>query len=283
MHFVCYLIICSALCIYVVILIDLSTYFCYTGKPDLPLLELPGLSILNCFYDWMHCAHLGLYQMILGSVMHLLVHKHLPSDPMANLTVVWKKMCKYYSDHPGCAKYSRMKLSMFSSPKDSGPKLRGKAAVIRAHCKILYLIWKELMSQADQTHKEVLVLLKSMCILEDVLHDYKTHYVLPAQIAKQFDKACVCVLQLCQSLSYKFAVGGEKCFTLTKKGHFLAHLSANSHLLNPSLVWCYRGEDFMSTMRTLMEACVKGVGPSGTSKKVAARIRVGMHFELLGL
>ena len=202
---------------------------------------------------------------------------------MANLTVVWNRMCKYYKDNPGCARYTRMKLSMFSKPKDSGPKMRGKAAIIRAHCKILHLIWKEFMSNADVVHKQVLVLLKSMCILETILHDHKELYALPSKVAKQFDEACNCMLQLCQQLSYHFAdVEGEKLFTFTKKGHFLSHLSSNSHHLNPTLVWCYRGEDFMHTMRTLMETCVKGVGPAGTSKKVAARIRVGMHFDMLG-
>ena len=51
---------------------------------------------------------------------------------------------------------------------------------------------------------------------------------------------------------------GMRFFNITIKSYDLAHIALRAHGLNPTLAWCYVGEDFMQQMKKLAKTCVQG-------------------------
>jgi len=211
--------------------------------------------------------------------MHLLVYDVMKQSPAANLSALWVKIKIYYVSHSVPSRYNKMKMTMFGTGKESGPKLRGKAAQVKCMCKVLQHIWNKLMDKESEVHKQISVLLQCMTKMEEILHDHKTDHVLPVQIAEKFKKYCFAMLQIQQKLAFHFAEKGKKMFTLTQKGHFMAHIASLAHLLNPIRTWCYKGEDMMKIFRGVTESCVRGLSAPAVAVKAASHYRLGLHLE----
>ena len=254
------------------------------GRKSFCLLEkLPGMSILNVFYDWMHCKHLGADQYVYGSVLWILVYKVLTLSAEENLKNLWDKVVKFYIDQKVPSRYTAMKITMFIKTSDPGPKLRGKAAQVKDFGKPLLHVWQHFSNQHTPHRDKITVLLKATVQQEDLLHQYKYTYALPTGAAYTFKQLVFSMLQLQADLAHSYAIAGVKLFTMTQKSHFLAHLALTCDKVNPSVVWCYKGEDYMHVMRVLTENCVKGNSALQVSHKIAEHYRLALHFELKGL
>ena len=68
-------------------------------------------------------------------------------------------------------------------------------------------------------------------------------------------------------------------FTCTSKTHAICHSALLSRYLNPRLVWCFIGEDMMSTVQQLTQACTKGNTPLSGPMKSLEHWRLAMHLE----
>ena len=68
-------------------------------------------------------------------------------------------------------------------------------------------------------------------------------------------------------------------FTCTSKTHAICHSALLSRYLNPRLVWCFIGEDMMSTVQQLTQACTKGNTPLSGPMKSLEHWRIAMHLE----
>ena len=68
-------------------------------------------------------------------------------------------------------------------------------------------------------------------------------------------------------------------FTCTSKTHAICHSALLSKYLNPRLVWCFIGEDMMSTVQQLTQACTKGNTPLSGPMKSLEHWRLAMHLE----
>ena len=104
--------------------------------PACPLFALPFMSILCVCYDWMHCAHIGVYQYVFGSILFLLCFFLLPGTAEQNMKTVMAELRQYWKLNPTPGHFQTIGLTMFVR-KDRFPKLKGRAGEVKQLSKAL--------------------------------------------------------------------------------------------------------------------------------------------------
>ena len=122
------------------------------------MLQLPGVSILSFYPDWMHCKSLGIDKILLGSTLWVLVHHVLPGDVENNLAQVWRDIEETYKVLNSENRYGHMRQTMFTTR--SQPKLKGKAGEVKDLGPVMVQLWQKHMNPAFEIHRKILIVLK---------------------------------------------------------------------------------------------------------------------------
>ena len=132
-----------------------------------------------------------------------------------------------------------------------------------------------------ELHQQIYLMLKPNVQLETTLTQYKDAIAFPAAIAQQLKEAAFGMCRLQGQIANHFvevaSETGVKLFDITSKAHMLLHCAMMSKYINPKVVWCFSGEDFMHKHQTLAMACVRGLNGAQASVKMAHHHRLGSH------
>ena len=174
---------------------------------------------------------------------------------------------------------------MFTNPEKpyaKMPKLKGRGAEVKALIPALHWVWTTQYHQAgDQQHEEIALGFQCSARLDEILIENKDEFKLSGEVAAEFE-ACVWVFLLMQnSLAMHYSGLGLLLFDITPKSHYLAHIGLSAKFLNPRLGWCYAGEDFMHTVKTLGSAAAIGNSPSMVGRKLVSKYKVGLIIDML--
>ena len=250
----------------------------WAQRSQCPLFLLAWLSACNISYDFMHVKYLGADQYLYGSCVYLLCFDMLPGTPKENLTVIWCWMKAYYKQHKPLVRYRVFhKLTMFLKKKDY-PKLRGKAAEVKAFGKVLCEMWVHFMNKRNTRHKQIRFLLKSNVEMDNILAEFPVgdgHYRLPEDGYKRFVTACFEVAQTTKALNEFYAGIEIKVFNVTAKVHCMLHVALLARWMHPALTWCYAGEDFIRVVQTLLQSCIRGNNPFQAMNKATRHYTLG--------
>jgi hypothetical protein len=121
------------------------------------MLKIEGVTILSFAPDWMHCKHLGIDKILLGSTLYVLVHDVLKGTVPENLEEVWKDIEAEYKVQNTANRYGRMRQTMFH--QTSQPKLQGKAVEVRDLGPVLLKVWEKHMNHNLDIHRKIQVVL----------------------------------------------------------------------------------------------------------------------------
>jgi len=122
------------------------------------MLQIEGVTILSFFPDWMHCKHLGIDKILLGSVLYVLVHHVLRGTVEENLEDVWAAIEATYKKLGTANRYGRMRQTMFHTK--SQPKLQGKAVEVRDLGPVMVEVWEMFMNEHVAIHRQIHLMLK---------------------------------------------------------------------------------------------------------------------------
>ena len=253
----------------------------WDGRSACPLFLLAWLSACNVALDWMHVKYLRADQYLYGGCVYLLVFNILPGTPKANLQVLWCWMKQYYKQHKPLVRYRQFnKMTMFLKKRDF-PKLRGKAAEVKAFGKVLQEMWVHFMDKGDDQHKKIRFLLKNNIELDNILAEFPVtdgHYRFPEAGYRRFVSACFKVAQTTKALNEFYAGQDTRVFNVTSKAHCMLHVALLAKYLHPALVWCYKGEDYMRVVQTLLQSCVRGNNPFQAMNKATRHYMLGSQL-----
>ena len=98
------------------------------------------MSIICINSDWMHCAHLGVFQEYLGSILYMLFYDLLPGDPTANCKTINSQLKAYWRVHPDPGHFQNINLNMVRS-STGYPTLKGRAAEVKKTARALKAVW----------------------------------------------------------------------------------------------------------------------------------------------
>lgn len=252
----------------------------WADRSRCPLFDLPGLSVLAVCLDYMHSKYLGLDQYLFGSVLFLLTHAVMGGPtPQNNLDTAWNFIKAFYKEHKTPCQYQYLnKLSMFVR-RSGFPKLRGKAAEIRHLGPALLSLWNSHCNPNLLVHRRISLVLKCNVQMESILTEHRYDFSLPPQAAAAFKHAAFSMAQLQTQLAEHFLDSDVPLFDITPKTHMVMHCALLAGSINPRVVWCFAGEDFMQRGQTLAKSCVRGVRVSDANVKMARHYRIGLHMR----
>ena len=223
---------------------------------------LPFVSIHNQVCDWMHTNHLGNYQRIFASVLHLLVYELNEGTPTNVLLGVVKEL-KARLRVTRERSFHNISLKMFTNPDkphDKFPLLKGKAAEVKHLTNALLSVWTihsaraiEAMDAADPlraqrviVYGQIRLLLRCLSNMENILdkHDPVTYPKLPPDACREFQQHGNNALKLITAIgTYYIETEPRNLFNTTVKTHYLKHIILRARIQNPRLGWCYMPED----------------------------------------
>lgn len=260
-----------------------SEWLMWAGRSTCKLFNSIGVTACTVALDYMHSKYLGSDQYQFGSVFYLLCFIMLPKSPKQNLEDCWSFIKGYYQTHNTKHRYASIeKLSMFVRKK-GGPKLRGKAGEVKGLGPAMLALWESNMNADLEVHKQIRLMLLLNTKMESLLELHSHEFKLPDAAAKRFVKFSFGMAQ-CQSVvaqHFETEDCGKVLFGHTSKIHMVLHNALTSNALNPALVWCFVGEDFMRKVQKLGESCVRGVTPPQALNKMVSHYRLAMHLQFL--
>ena len=250
----------------------------WSGRSKCIIFDIAGLSGASVAPDWMHAAYLGAYQYIFASILYVLCFDILDEEPIQNLKKCWDFLLRQYKNSK-CRHSAINKLSFFVR-KSGAHKLRGKAGEIKNIAKPMLKLWTEFHDAGNDIHKKILLLMITLVDIETLLAEHSGEINLPEAAYKQFVKNTFLIAQLQQMLSDHFqGLNKPKVFSATSKTHQILHAALYSKHVQPSLTWCFGGEDYMRKIQNLGQSTVRGVNPHNTTIKMANHYRLGLHLH----
>ena len=254
----------------------------WPSRSKCKLFDLPGVTACTVCLDYMHSKYLGCDQYIFGSVLYMLCFVIMPLTPLENLKQCWAFIKRFYKNHGVKNKlFNLTKLSMFVRKKDY-PKLRGKAAQIKAVGPAILALWTKLTKNStDVMYKSILILLQANVKMEQILNKFANHVALPENEANEFLKCSRIMAQLLVKCTEHYLPNPDlKVFNITSKTHMVIHCALLAKYLNPRKVWCFSGEDFMRKVQRNGESRVSGTTAAQATVKMVSHYRVGLGMEL---
>ena len=207
----------------------------------------------------------------------------LPNQPKQNLAECWAAIVSFYKANNSKHRYQNItKLSMFVR-KSGVIKLRGKAAELKGFSGAILHIWQQYMNPTLDIHKKIKLMLKLNLKMEEMMDLYTDQIKFPAASAQKFVEFGFAMFQLQKDINNHFNADpdcNKQLFSLTGKIHMVLHSCLLSDRINPKLVWCFMGEDFMRKVQKLGESCVRGNKTAAVSQKMMMHYRLAMHFHL---
>ena len=259
----------------------MRTYEEFVSKANRnPLLQVRGVSHLNCIPDLLHVKHLGVDTYYLASVMKLMTHHGVMTGSVdENFDRLWKELkvhCK------GINTFNGMTKKMYVGKADNFPRLKGRAAEVRNFAQPLLTVFESHMDPNNREHRLVALGLRSSIEAENILDEHKTAYRLPDEAHIRFRDAVLNVLACQTALGNYFHTRNILLFHTTIKSHFFAHVALMSSYCNPRHGWNYSGEDFMQLCKRIVAASSKGTPPHVACSKTVLKYLQGMSLHLLG-
>ena len=242
------------------------------------LRHIPGLGVNNYIPDIMHSKHLGPDKSLAGSTLKSLTHHVMPDGPAKNLKALFREVQNEYRKEKTSSRFGAITERMIHSSTKRIPELRGKAAQIRDLIPILAALWEKKMDMSLAHHRDVLAALKSSAAIDEILHDYRGHYIFPEHVRAQFRQHCfdysTCVTALIQH--YHPAI---PLYNITTKNHAMAHLGLIASFINPNLGARWQGEDMMRHLRTLAHSVTYGNSPARAQVKAMEKYAMAIGYE----
>jgi hypothetical protein len=176
-----------------------------------------------------------------------------------------------------------LRISMFinlEDPHGHMPKLKGKAAEVKALIPALVHVWKFHMDALLVEHVAILDGLQSSVLMDNILDGYPDVDVWPNDALKVFVDASWNYARCQNAVAAHYNRFGFFLFDVTIKTHWTLHCAMEAPFLNPRRSWNYIGEDFMSKSRDLHTSCCKGNSPASSVNKFADKYCHAMGHTL---
>ena len=184
------------------------------------------MTIMSFVPDWMRCKHLGADMYFDGSVLWIVAHMMPgPGSARAKLSQFWDLCKEHYRAHPDPNAYKLISLNMLLT--NGRPKLKGKAAEVRALAPALLSALSAVMDAGNAQHMQIKVGLRCSHRMEQILSENKLLYGLPPEAAQELQQCILVYLTTFAAVfeHFKAAHPDLHLFNFTVKAHLLYHIA----------------------------------------------------------
>lgn len=209
------------------------------GKKMSPIFSVFGVFASLFKVDWLHCADLGVAADFLGNLFCLLVPKMPGSTKAERASHFWKEIEQYYVDWGIEDRLDSFSYDSFSGSAEAPPKLKGSAAQNMALVRFGYLMARKHLKEDNPIEQAAKVAAHSLHQCYQSLSSTKACLSREVFLESSMRFAA-------QFYALFLAVGDGVSWRVMPKMHLFLELCSECN--DPTLFWCYRDEDFGSTV-----------------------------------
>ena len=231
----------------------------------------------NCASDELHVMYLGVYMVLLGSVLWLLCYRMLPGLPTENVETVWSMMREYYTEHGVTSQFTSFSLNSFTDPEkhcSNYPRLKGRGYEIKSALLPLAHIFKHFKNRSNNDEM-IMEALEIMIEIDGTFDTYVDDWFLPDFASSRVLVLADCFLERYAALHNAFTLTGDLLFHTLPKHHVFWHLCYRSKFEHPRLGNTALDEDFVGRVKEIVQGSSSGVPLHGIPSKVLTKFMWG--------
>ena len=252
---------------------------------DHAVYKIPGVSSHNNCHDALHNMWAnGIGSHACGSTLHSMCYRHhvrrQPVPPRTKLTSIFTSAQILWTHNHSPTRMTNLSLSMFTDPDrphQGHQMLKAKAAECKHFIPVLAIIARAVAdgSEYDEHRARLLEGLAAFGRLMDESHIVPTDAQAEKAITIMED-----VLTHADWLKQTSERDGSDRFHIVFKHHFFQHLAEQFKFMNPRFSWCFKAEDYVGRIATLVHSCSFGTRSIDLPGKALAKWRKMLHFKL---
>ena len=205
-----------------------------------PLFAVPWVTSSIFRVDWLHCADLGVAADYLGNLFWSVLPKLPGRSRTERVSVLWGEVQHFYKTYKVCDKLGNLVETMIRKNQSSPPKLRGKAAEIRALVPFGVQLAETYLSDANEVEAAAKAGIRH-------LHQCYQSLSLDSAFGPDVLQSEAIAFAWQYTALSKFHDG--VLWRLKPKLHLFLELAAEHG--RPALCWTYRDEDYGGTIAKL--------------------------------
>ena len=216
---------------------DLLERMLRQGHTPNPLMSAPGIRS-HCFkVDWLHSMDQGVGADFIGNVFWMLLPKMSGRNRRQRIKSLWVDVQKFYREFHVEAKLPTLTQGMIKK-QGAAPKLRGKAAEVRALVPFARMAAEKHLSSSNTVENTVIQMAKHL----DQLYSTLSSSTIFRQDLMEMHSRQFCILY--SGLEQTHRRKKSKVWRIKPKFHLMQELCEMTEGANPSASWTYRDEDF---------------------------------------
>jgi hypothetical protein len=233
------------------------------GHSISPIFGVPFLTSHQFLIDWLHVADQGISATFLASLFLFVLPKLPGHSKEAQVAHLYGLMFDFYENNNVDSKLDNLTLKMLG--KTSKPKLRAKAAEVRALIDFGVLLAQQTLNAADPLEQSVILAAK-------YLQECYSNLSQTLYNRQALSTSCRLFCSLMCELEARIPM-----FKIIPKQHLFQELCEVS-AINPSLTWCYRDEEFGGSLAGISK--VRGGSNRATNIAKAVLIKFCAQHRL---
>ena len=216
-----------------------------------PLFGCPFMNIKLFKPDWLHVCDQGITQRFAASIFWLWMSQQ-GGTVATKLDAIWAKLQEWYGRNRVQDRLLNLTEKMLKSGKNSYPKLRGSAAVVRNLVPFAHVLCLELQQDSDEVRNATWAAGLFVECYES-LREENAQALASLPVNSRKLAALLVVLETLNPAR----------FHVTPKLHLFQHLAESGSL--PSRCWTYRDEDFGGSVAAVARRRGGLLSPTATS------------------
>lgn len=230
-----------------------------------PLLECPWVTTRIFRMDWLHVSDLGVAADFLGIFFHFVIELFPGSSKKDRCTNLYQEILAFYENNNVSDRFDCM-LPTFFEPADSGYKLRGGAAKVRA---LVPFAWQLAQEVLDTSVPVEAAIRQAAFHLNEVYQALSSNFHDPCPHMREHGiKFALQYVALHDHLHN----ADDKAWRLKPKLHLFLHITSDNSV--PRLTWTYRDEDFGGSVARMARRRGGLLKCSSTSRCTLARFKM---------
>jgi hypothetical protein len=215
-----------------------------SGHTPCPLFSAPGVSSKIVLVDWLHACDLGVGADVQGNVLNELLPLMPGSNVKKRVSALWQEIQDEYKVQGTKDRLEQLSILTFLQPQKA-PKLRGKAAVIRALVPVLDCIVQKHMANGTVRQKTVAEVMGLLA------KSYSCLRVFDADVLESSAKKLGLLLVALET--EEVSSSGRKNWRVKPKLHLFMELATFicQERGNPRFFWVYADETNGGIMRSM--------------------------------
>ncbi|MCP4239266.1 MAG: hypothetical protein GY772_01780 [bacterium] len=240
-------------------------------------LRIPGFHVRHVTWDCMHALDLGVYQIIVSSVLaeltrfdNQLFDGGRCEDRLAMAYREYGMWCRMSGEH---ARAQQFNLAWVSGDFPSINQRHARAAAMLGLLRWLHGV--ALRRLYDPQGRRRALMLEKFVKAEEIIRSHPRF--LPAAAHAEYGQCMEAALLLANACAHGAAQMGRNLYRLTPKFHVATHLAWDTQGVNPRRTSCFPDEDMVGRMKRLYMRCHASTAP--TTALLRYRILLGVRWN----